>query len=160
MSKPIYILNGPNLNLLGKREPQIYGRTSLADIEKMTVAHAAAEGVKVVFRQTNSEGELLDWTQEADSHSSGLIINAGAYTHTSIALKDALMTLKVPIIEVHLSNIFAREDYRHHSFVSPAATGIICGLGAQGYIRAMDALFELLGIIASPPATKGARLDP
>ena len=152
MSKDIYILNGPNLNLLGQREPDVYGNSTLKDIEALCDAQASQGGQKIVFRQTNSEGELVDWTQEAATHASALIINAGAYTHTSIALRDALASVKVPIIEVHLSNIFAREDFRHQSHVSPFATGIICGLGAQGYARAIDALFELMGVL--PDANK------
>lgn len=135
----ITILNGPNLNMLGKREPEIYGATTLADIEALCAAAAAAHGVRLLFRQTNHEGELVEWVQESAA-GSGLIINAGAYTHTSVALHDALKTLRIPIIEVHISNIYAREPFRHHSYISPLAKGVICGLGAQGYVLAMDAL--------------------
>ncbi len=143
-AKPIYILNGPNLNLLGTRQPEIYGSVTLEAIENGAAAQALKQGFTVVFRQTNSEGELVDWIQEAGTHACGLILNAGAYTHTSIAVMDALMALDIPIIEVHLSNLFRRERFRHRSFVSAAATGLICGLGAQGYLRAIDALKDLL----------------
>ena len=145
MSLPIYILNGPNLNLLGQREPEIYGTTTLDQIEDMCEKRALSASLATVFRQTNSEGELVDWIQEAGTHAAGLILNAAAYTHTSVAVLDALTNLDIPIIEVHLSNIFQREDFRHHSFVSPASTGVICGLGAQGYERAIDALIDILG---------------
>jgi len=149
MAKPIYILNGPNLNLLGTRQPEIYGTMTLETIEEGTAAHALKLGMSIVFRQTNSEGELVDWCQEAARHACGLIINAGAYTHTSIALMDALLTLDIPIIEVHLSNLQKREHFRHNSYVTPAATGMISGLGAQGYLRAIDALHGLVKIPAS-----------
>ena len=138
MTNTITILNGPNLNMLGVREPEIYGSTTLADIEHLCEKTATAHGFSVIFRQTNHEGELVEWAQAAAG--SGLIINAGAYTHTSVALHDALKTLRIPIIEVHLSNIYAREPFRHHSYISPLAKGIICGLGAQGYALAIEAL--------------------
>jgi len=150
MTKPLYILNGPNLNLLGTRQPEVYGTVTLDKIQDGTAAHALKHGFKTVFRQTNSEGELIDWCQEAASHACALIINAGAYTHTSIALLDALLTLDIPIIEVHLSNLQKREDFRHTSYITPAATGIICGLGAQGYLRAIDAVGDI--VKRSPPA--------
>ncbi|MDF1687849.1 MAG: type II 3-dehydroquinate dehydratase [Parvibaculaceae bacterium] len=140
MTKPIYVLNGPNLNLLGSREPEIYGKTTLADIEKMVADRAVTLGLETDFRQTNSEGELVTWIQEAREGSAGLILNAAAYSHTSIAIFDALSALDVPIMEVHLSNIFKREEFRHHSYVSPIAQGVICGLGAQGYELALDAI--------------------
>lgn len=140
---PIYVLNGPNLNLLGTREPEVYGRTTLAEIGKMVAARAKERGLSTVFRQTNSEGELVSWVQEARGKSSGVVLNAGAYTHTSIALHDALKALEKPLIEVHLSNPLAREEFRHRSYVSPVATGVILGLGAQGYIAAIDALSSL-----------------
>lgn len=142
MTKTITILNGPNLNMLGQREPEIYGATTLADIEAMCKNAATKQGLTIKFLQTNHEGELVDQVQQA-AGSAGLIINAGAYTHTSVALHDALKTLPVPIIEVHLSNIYAREPFRHHSYVSPLAKGIICGLGAQGYVLAIEALSGL-----------------
>ncbi|MBI1329569.1 MAG: type II 3-dehydroquinate dehydratase [Alphaproteobacteria bacterium] len=141
---PIYVLNGPNLNLLGTREPEIYGRTTLADIEKAVVTRAGSWGLGVSFRQTNAESELVDWLQEARTGASAVILNAAAYTHTSVALYDALKALDKPIIEVHLSNPYAREPFRHHSYVSPAATGVICGLKDQGYLLAVDALATLL----------------
>jgi 3-dehydroquinate dehydratase-2 len=138
--KPVYVLNGPNLNLLGTREPEIYGRTTLADIEKMTQARGKALGLSVKFYQSNHEGELVSWVQEARSSACGLIVNAGAYTHTSVALLDALTAVEIPIVEVHLSNIFKRESFRHHSYISPVARGLICGFGATGYVLALEAL--------------------
>ena len=144
MSKPIFILNGPNLNLLGSREPDVYGTATLSDIEKLSANAAQKGSLSIDFRQTNNEGELVDWIQEARDSASGLIINAGAFTHTSVALLDALLALEIPIIEVHLSNLWKRESFRHTSYVSPAATGVICGLGAQGYVRAIDALIEIV----------------
>ena len=144
MTKPIHIINGPNLNLLGTREPEIYGTTTLADIEAMCADHAQTNGMSVSCFQSNDEGELVTLIQTARTEASGLIINAGAYSHTSVAMLDALQTLDVPIIEVHLSNIFAREQFRHHSYISGVATGVICGLGAQGYQMAIDALSEIL----------------
>lgn len=140
MTKTITILNGPNLNLLGTREPEIYGATTLADIEKLCTDTAKNHGFQVIFKQTNHEGELVDWVQQSSKDSTGVIVNAGAYTHTSVALHDALKSLSIPIIEVHLSNIFAREPFRHHSYVSPLAKGVICGLGAKGYALAIEAL--------------------
>ena len=140
----IAILNGPNLNLLGQREPSIYGTMTLARIEENCRAHAKALGFQVRFAQTNGEGALVDLVQAAMQSTAGLIINPGAYTNTSIALRDALSALSIPIIEVHLSNIHARESFRQTSHVSPVATGVICGLGAQGYTLALDALGEIL----------------
>ncbi len=144
MSKPIFVLNGPNLDLLGTREPEIYGTTSLDDIEAATKSQAGQHGYQVDFRQTNSESDLIEWIHEARDAASAVIINAGAFTHTSIALLDALLALELPIIEVHLSNLWKRESFRHTSYVSPAASGVICGLGAQGYVRAIDAVKEIL----------------
>ena len=140
MAKPIYVLNGPNLNLLGTREPEIYGTTTLGDIEKMCDVRAGTLGFTVDFRQTNSEGELVSWIQEARDKASAIIINAAAYTHTSVALADALAAAELPAVEVHLSNIYKREAFRHHSYISPVAVGVICGLGATGYLLALDAL--------------------
>ena len=140
MTRSILILNGPNLNLLGQREPEIYGRTTLADIEAMCRAEAARLGVEVECRQSNSEGELVSWVQEAPQRFAGVILNAGAYSHTSIALLDAARSLIVPLIEVHLSNIYQRERFRHHSYISLAARGIICGFGSRGYLMALGAL--------------------
>ena len=144
MTATIFVLNGPNLNLLGTREPDIYGATTLGDVENACRAAAAPHNLDVDFRQSNSEGELVDWIQEAGGSAAGLIVNAGAYTHTSVALLDALKAADIPIIEVHLSNIFAREPFRHHSYVSPAATGVICGLGAVGYELAIDAIGSII----------------
>ena len=137
----IYVLNGPNLNLLGVREPEIYGRDTLADIERRCVEAAAriGNGATLVFRQTNHEGVLVDWIQEAREAASALIINPAAYGHTSVALHDALKTLSIPVIELHLSNPAAREAFRHHSYVSSAATGVIAGFGAAGYELAIQA---------------------
>jgi len=141
---PIYVVNGPTLNLLGTREPDIYGRTTLAEIGKLVTARAKTHGLPVVFRQSNHEGDLVDWIQQARTRSCGLILNAAAYSHTSIAIHDALKTLSVPIIEVHLSNPHAREPFRHRSFVSRVATGVICGLKQQGYLAAVDAIAAIL----------------
>jgi 3-dehydroquinate dehydratase-2 len=144
MTKPIYVLNGPNLNLLGTREPEIYGNTTLGDIEESCRTQALELGLTIVFRQTNHEGELVDWVQEARHSASGLILNAGAYTHTSVALHDALKSFNQPAVEVHISNPYKREPFRHTSYVSPAVTGVICGLGAQGYLLALGGLARLL----------------
>jgi 3-dehydroquinate dehydratase II len=151
--KPIHILNGPNLNLIGEREPEIYGADTLVSIERELRAQAAEVGFDVVFRQTNHEGVLVDWIQEARHEASALILNAGAYTHTSIAILDALRAFSPPVVEVHLSNIFKREAFRHHSYVSPAATGVICGFGARGYSLALAAIVDL--ITSSSPSTRG-----
>ncbi len=140
----IYVLNGPNLNLVGTREPQIYGSTTLSEIGKLTAARAESHGLSIVFRQTNSEGELIGWLQEARRRAVGVIVNAGGLSHTSVALLDAVRALDRPTIEVHLSNPYCREAYRRHSFISEAATGVICGLGADGYLYAIDALAQIL----------------
>jgi 3-dehydroquinate dehydratase-2 len=144
MPKPIFVLNGPNLNLLGMREPSVYGTETLEDVRRRTEARAQALGLAVDFRQSNFEGELVGWIQEARQAASGIILNAGAYSHTSIAILDALQAAELPVIEVHLSNIFRREDYRQHSYVSLAAKGLICGLGPKGYELALEAMSELL----------------
>ncbi len=144
MSLPVYVLNGPSLNLLGTREPEIYGHTTLADIERSVTERAAARGLTIDFRQTNHEGELVDWVQEAGKAASGLILNAAAYTHTSLALLDALRTVDKPIIEVHLSNPYKRERYRRHSYVSIVAQGVICGFKDNGYLLAVDAMAKLI----------------
>lgn len=136
----ILILNGPNLNLLGTREPEVYGRETLADVERACRKTAQTLGLEIDFRQSNREGELVDWIQEARAGHSGIIINAGAYSHTSVAILDALLAAERPVIEVHLSNLFKREEFRHHSYISQAAQGVICGLGAAGYLYALDAL--------------------
>ncbi|MGE0094431.1 MAG: type II 3-dehydroquinate dehydratase [Alphaproteobacteria bacterium] len=136
----VVVLNGPNLNMLGKREPNIYGRDTLADVEKACRAHAKTLGLALDFRQSNHEGELVGWIQEARGKAAGIVINAAALTHTSVALLDALQAAEVPTIEVHLSNIYRREPFRHHSYISRAAVGVICGLGPRGYLMALDAL--------------------
>ena len=143
-ARPIYVLNGPNLNLVGEREPDIYGRETLADIEKAMRGRAGEHGREIVFRQSNREGELVDWVQEARRVASAMILNAGGYSHTSIALLDACRALAIPLIEVHLSNPFAREPYRRHSYISEAAKGVICGFGAAGYLIALDARAEMV----------------
>ncbi|OYV40117.1 MAG: type II 3-dehydroquinate dehydratase [Acidocella sp. 20-61-6] len=140
----ILVLNGPNLNLLGLREPEIYGTGTLDDLETLCAETAEGLGVAIDFRQSNIEGELISWVQEARGRAAGLIINPAGYSHTSIALMDALQTLDLPIIEVHLSNIHQREAFRHHSYVSRAADGVICGLGFAGYRLALIALSDLL----------------
>jgi 3-dehydroquinate dehydratase-2 len=144
MTHEILILNGPNLNLLGRREPDVYGRTTLADIEAMCRAEAARLGLAVECRQSNSEGELVTWVQEIPARFAGSILNAGAYSHTSVALLDALRALNEPLIEVHLSNIYRRETFRQHSYVSLAAKGVICGFGPRGYAMALRALAAVL----------------
>ena len=140
----ILVLNGPNLNLLGVREPTVYGRETLADIEEACLERAADLGLAVEFRQSNHEGQLIDWIQEARESADGIILNAAALTHTSVALLDALRAAELPVVEVHLSNIYRREPFRHHSYVSAAATGIICGFGPHGYVLALDAIAQLL----------------
>ena len=144
MSKPIYVLNGPNLNLLGEREPEIYGRTTLADIEASVRARAAGFGIDVTFRQTNSEGALIDWVHEARTQAGAVLLNAGGLTHTSVALHDALKALTIPALEVHLSNPAAREAFRHVSYVAPAVRGVIAGLGAWSYVLALEAAVRLM----------------
>ena len=134
------MLNGPNLNLLGEREPEIYGRTTLADIAQAMAARATALGLEVEFRQSNHEGALVDWIHEARHGAAGIVLNAGAYTHTSVALHDALGAFAGPVVEVHLSNVFKRESFRHHSYISPVATGVICGFGAHSYLLALEAV--------------------
>ncbi|MBL8531469.1 MAG: type II 3-dehydroquinate dehydratase [Hyphomonadaceae bacterium] len=138
-SKPIFVLNGPNLNLLGAREPHIYGSASLADIEAACAAKAAQLGRPLVFRQSNIEGELVTWLQEARDKACAVVLNAGAYTHTSVALHDAIKAIGVPVIETHLSNPSAREEFRHVSLVGQAAKGVIAGFGARSYLLALEA---------------------
>jgi 3-dehydroquinate dehydratase II len=144
MAKPIYVLNGPNLNLLGVRDPLVYGYETLADVRRRAENAAAAHGLSLEFRQSNHEGQLIDWVQEAREKGAGLIVNAGGLTHSSIALLDSLQAAELPVIEVHLSNIFRREAFRNHSYVSLAAKGVICGFGAKGYELAVDAMADLL----------------
>lgn len=140
----ILVLNGPNLNLLGVREPTTYGRETLADIEEACLEQAAELGLSVDFRQSNHEGQLVDWIQEARENADGIILNAGAYTHTSIAILDALKAAELPVIEAHLSNIYRRETFRHTSYVSAGAQGVICGFGGHGYVLALAAMARLI----------------
>jgi 3-dehydroquinate dehydratase-2 len=142
MKKPIYVLNGPNLNRLGKREPEIYGATTLAEVEASCRTEAADQAIE--FRQTNSEAQMIDWIHEAIDEGSGIIINPAAYTFTSIAILDALKMFPGPIIELHISNIHRREPYYHHSYVSKVATGVIAGLGTNGYRMAVRALRNMI----------------
>lgn len=157
MPKPIFVLNGPNLNLTGIREPGIYGAETLDDIRRRTEARARALSLAIDFRQSNSEGQLVDWIQEAREKADGIVLNAGAYTHTSVAILDALNAAARPVIELHLSNVFRREPFRHRSFVAPAAHGVICGFGPKGYELAVEAMADLLaraersGIAARQP---------
>jgi 3-dehydroquinate dehydratase-2 len=131
------------LNLLGAREPEIYGRTTLDDIKKAATARATQHGLTLDFRQSNTEGEIIEWIQGARGKADGIIINAAGYTHTSVAIMDALAAADQPVIEVHISNVFKREEFRHNSFISRVATGVICGLGSHGYLLAIDAMAEL-----------------
>jgi|TARA_B110000967_G_C18517163_1_gene379219 3-dehydroquinate dehydratase-2 len=144
MTNRIYILNGPNLNLLGEREPDIYGVSSLKDIENNLVTFANRNEAEVIFKQTNHEGELIELIHEAGKNSDGVIINPAGYTHTSIALYDALLALNIPIIEVHISNIYKREKFRHSSYVSMAANSVISGLGVDGYTVALESMLKNL----------------
>jgi 3-dehydroquinate dehydratase-2 len=144
MARPIFVLNGPNLNLLGQREPHIYGTTTLAQVQALAEARAREHGLELDFRQTNHEGVLVDWLQDARTAACAVVINPAAYSHTSIALLDAIKALEVPVVELHLSNPAARESYRRHSYVSEAATGVIMGFGAAGYGLAVDAAVALM----------------
>ena len=141
----VYVLNGPNLNLLGTREPAVYGAYTLGDVEQMCVEACARHGFDLQFRQSNHEGVLVDWIHEAGQYHArgelaGVVLNAGAYTHTSIALLDAIKATGITLIELHISNVFARESFRHHSWISPAARAVMCGFGVQGYALAIDGL--------------------
>jgi 3-dehydroquinate dehydratase-2 len=142
MAKRVLVLNGPNLNMLGIREPQTYGSQTLADVENMCVSEGQKLGLEVVCKQSNREGELCEWIQQALGQFEGIVINAGAYSHTSVAIHDAIKAVAIPTIEVHISNIYAREAFRHHSYISAAAAGVICGLGPAGYRLALIALAE------------------
>ena len=139
----IYVLHGPNLNMLGQREPEIYGYTTLEEVRALSEAAASSLSARLEFRQSNHEGELVDWIQEAREKADALVINAAAYTHTSIAIHDALKALTIPVVEVHLSNPGTREDFRHRSFVAPAASGLVAGFGPTGYRLAIEAAADL-----------------
>jgi 3-dehydroquinate dehydratase-2 len=154
MAVPVFVLNGPNLNLLGQREPGVYGKATLGEIEGHCHDAGKRLGLSVDFRQTNHEGTLIDWVHEAAGAAKGIVINPGAFTHTSIGVHDALKAVGLPTVEVHLSNIFAREAFRHHSFVSPVAAGLICGFGPVGYILALEAL---KGLVAGSQPAEAAR---
>ncbi|MBB3978069.1 3-dehydroquinate dehydratase-2 [Rhizobium azooxidifex] len=140
MASTIFVLNGPNLNALGKREPGIYGGHTLADIEVLCRAEGERIGFDIDFRQSNHEGTLVDWIHEAGDTAAGIAINAGAYTHTSLALHDAIKAIRIPVVELHISNVHAREEFRHKSMIAPAVKGVICGFGEHSYILALHAL--------------------
>jgi len=145
MAQRVTVLNGPNLNLLGKRQPEIYGRETLADVERDCAALAAELGVEVVFLQSNWEGQIIDWIHEARGTSAGIVINPGAFTHTSVAILDALNAFDGPVLEVHISNVHKRESFRHHSYVSLRAEGVIAGFGTEGYLLALRRMATLTG---------------
>lgn len=146
MAKTVYVLNGPNLNLLGRREPKIYGRATLKDVETLCRKTATAHKLAVEFRQSNHEGQLVDWIQEAEAKKAvGIVLNPGGYTHTSVAIHDAIKAVSVPVIEIHVSNIHAREGFRHTSYVSPVAKAMISGFGVNGYALAITGLAGLVG---------------
>ncbi|GAB6053367.1 type II 3-dehydroquinate dehydratase [Magnetospira thiophila] len=140
----VLLLNGPNLNMLGSRQPEVYGRDTLADVEGLCVAHGRTLGISVLCRQSNYEGKIVGWIQDAHHKYDAIIINPGAYTHSSVAILDALLAVNLPTVEVHLTNIHRREEFRHHSYVSKAAWGVLCGFGVQGYLMALDALAHRL----------------
>jgi 3-dehydroquinate dehydratase-2 len=146
MTKTVYVLNGPNLNLLGAREPETYGQTTLKDVEALCRTAGGSHGFEIEFRQSNHEGQLIDWIHEAGAKAaSGIVLNAGGYTHGSIALRDAVAAVKVPVIEVHISNIFAREEFRHQSHIAPVAKATLSGFGVHGYALAIVGLAALAG---------------
>jgi 3-dehydroquinate dehydratase-2 len=145
MPKQILVLNGPNLNMLGIREPKTYGSQTLADVEAMCRAEGERLGLVVECRQSNREGELCEWIQQAYGKIDGIVINPGGYSHTSVAIRDSISAVAIPTIEVHISNIHAREEFRHHSFVTAVAVGMICGLGTTGYKLALEAFAQRLG---------------
>ena len=144
MVRTIYVLNGPNLNLLGQRQPEIYGRKNLADVEKLCRAAAEQHGLAIAFRQSNHEGDIIDWLHEARREAAGVVLNPGAFTHTSIAILDAILAAGIPVVEVHLSNIHAREEFRRTSFASQAAKAVICGFGIEGYGLAIAGLAAMI----------------
>ena len=144
MSATVFVLNGPNLNLLGKRQPEIYGHETLANVEGRCVARGETLGLTIAFHQSNHEGEIVETIHRARDEAAAIVINPAAYTHTSVAIMDALLAFDGPVIEVHLSNVHRREEFRSHSWVSKAATGVICGLGSRGYLLALDAVADLI----------------
>jgi 3-dehydroquinate dehydratase II len=144
MSKTVFVLNGPNLNLLGKRQPEIYGRETLADVEAACRETASALGLEIRFHQSNAEHQIIDWVHEARECAVGLVINPAAFTHTSVAILDALNACEFPVIEVHISNVHKRESFRHHSYVSLRADGVIAGCGTQGYVLALQRVAKLV----------------
>lgn len=141
----LLVLNGPNLNLLGTREPETYGTATLADVERLAAETAERFGMEVECRQSNHEGQLIDWIHEARGRHAGIVLNPGAYSHTSIAIRDAISSVELPVVEVHLTNIHAREEFRHHSYVSGVAVAVLCGTGVQGYAYAVEHLARLAG---------------
>ncbi len=144
MTQTIYVLNGPNLNLLGKRQPEIYGRETLTDVEAACRETAGRHGLEIAFHQSNHEGQIIDWIHEARDHGAGIVINPAAFSHTSVAILDALNAFEGPVLEVHISNVHKRESFRHHSYVSLRAEGVIAGFGAQGYTLALERMARLL----------------
>jgi 3-dehydroquinate dehydratase II len=144
MTRNVFCINGPNLNLLGQREPHIYGHETLTDIEQRLIKAATELNMGLSFHQSNSEGQIIDWLHEARNDADGVILNAAGYTHTSVAIHDALKAMTIPVIEVHLSNPYSRETFRHTNYVSPAVTGLIAGLGSLGYVLALNALSQLI----------------
>tara|TARA_B100000700_G_C14717751_1_gene702223 strand:+ start:68 stop:511 length:444 start_codon:yes stop_codon:yes gene_type:complete len=144
MTQKILVINGPNLNLLGEREKEKYGKNSLQEIKKRCELHAKKINLTIEFKQSNIEGEIVDFIQESRKKHDGIIINAGGYTHTSVAILDALLAVKKPSIELHITNIYKREDFRHKSLISKAVSGIICGLGVDGYIMSLDAIKKII----------------
>jgi 3-dehydroquinate dehydratase II len=152
MAKTVYVLNGPNLNLLGSREPETYGRATLAAVEKLCREAAKRHSFSIEFRQSNHEGAMVDQVHEAGARkAAGIIVNAGAYTHTSVALRDAVAAVGLPVIEVHISNVFARESFRHHSHIAPVAKASLCGFGIAGYALAIDGLASIMAAQAQEP---------
>jgi 3-dehydroquinate dehydratase-2 len=140
----VHVLNGPNLNMLGRREPQIYGSVTLAEVERLVRERADAAQAAIVFRQSNHEGQLVDWIQEAGLQGAGIVINAGAYTHTSVALRDAIAGSGAPTVEIHLSNVHARESFRHRSLIAPVCVGVICGFGPASYLLGFEAVHRVM----------------
>ena len=151
MAKSVYVLNGPNLNLLGTREPETYGSATLKDVERLCRERAKAHRLDLEFRQSSHEGELIDWIHEAAAkQAAGIVLNAGGYTHTSVSIRDAVAAVSVPVVEVHISNIFAREHFRHHSHIAGVAKASLCGFGIAGYALAIDGLVALVSRDPSP----------